>query len=279
MLLQLKKFQKFQEKGGSKSSANAAQQQIQQGENELPLPVYQLSSEPEDELNTLLDTQNEDTNNLDRNREHELLQVIEILNKEKNDLISSNIKSRDFIGELQLKLEEDKHLLEKEKEKTNQLEKAMLDQKSFREEELKKTVSILIEEKNELTVNYAQSQEKVKLLEEEKTFHMKELEDVKASLTLLQSSNAEETSQQVTKQLALTKELNSTTQDLNLKNQQCIDLSEELKEFQMLHNSQTAELNQRETIIKELNLQIELLNVNMQQVNYTQSTFHQFHTL
>ena len=208
-----------------------------------------------------------------------MLQVIEILNKEKNDLISSNIKSRDFIGELQLKLEEDKHLLEKEKEKTNQLEKAMLDQKSFREEELKKTVSILIEEKNELTVNYAQSQEKVKLLEEEKTFHMKELEDVKASLTLLQSSNAEETSQQVTKQLALTKELNSTTQDLNLKNQQCIDLSEELKEFQMLHNSQTAELNQRETIIKELNLQIELLNVNMQQVNYTQSTFHQFHTL
>ena len=208
-----------------------------------------------------------------------MLQVIEILNKEKNDLISSNIKSRDFIGELQLKLEEDKHLLEKEKEKTNQLEKAMLDQKSFREEELKKTVSILIEEKNELTVNYAQSQEKVKLLEEEKTFHMKELEDVKASLTLLQSSNAEETSQLVTKQLALTKELNSTTQDLNLKNQQCIDLSEELKEFQMLHNSQTAELNQRETIIKELNLQIELLNVNMQQVNYTQSTFHQFHTL
>ena len=208
-----------------------------------------------------------------------MLQVIEILNKEKNDLISSNIKSRDFIGELQLKLEEDKHLLEKEKEKTNQLEKAMLDKKSFREEELKKTVSILIEEKNELTVNYAQSQEKVKLLEEEKTFHMKELEDVKASLTLLQSSNAEETSQQVTKQLALTKELNSTTQDLNLKNQQCIDLSEELKEFQMLHNSQTAELNQRETIIKELNLQIELLNVNMQQVNYTQSTFHQFHTL
>ena len=208
-----------------------------------------------------------------------MLQVIENLNKEKNDLISSNIKSRDFIGELQLKLEEDKHLLEKEKEKTNQLEKAMLDQKSFREEELKKTVSILIEEKNELTVNYAQSQEKVKLLEEEKTFHMKELEDVKASLTLLQSSNAEETSQQVTKQLALTKELNSTTQDLNLKNQQCIDLSEELKEFQMLHNSQTAELNQRETIIKELNLQIELLNVNMQQVNYTQSTFHQFHAL
>ena len=198
-----------------------------------------------------------------------MLQVIEILNKEKNDLISSNIKSRDFIGELQLKLEEDKHLLEKEKEKTNQLEKAMLDQKSFREEELKKTVSILIEEKNELTVNYAQSQEKVKLLEEEKTFHMKELEDVKASLTLLQSSYAEETSQLVTKQLALTKELNSTTQDLNLKNQQCIDLSEELKEFQMLHNSQTAELNQRETIIKELNLQIELLNVNMQQVNIT----------
>ncbi len=272
-------MKQFQQKGGSKGSTNVSQQQIhQQGENnEQSVPVNNFSSEQEEEVKTRRDSQHEEKNSLDRNREMEFTQIIDTLTKEKNDLISSYLNSRELIEELQLKLDEEKKLVEKEKEKSVQLEKAILDQKCSREEELKNTVSILIEEKNELAVGHAQSQEMVKTLEEKMALQKKELEDTLASFTMFQSSNTGEITQLESKLTALTKEFNSITQDLNLRNQLCTDLGEELKELQMLNSNQTAELNQREAVIKELNLQIELLNVNMQQVNlYTEKKLNSF---
>lgn len=198
-----------------------------------------------------------------------MLNTIETLIKEKNDLLSSHNNSRDLIVELELKLDQERKLVEVEKENSAHLQQILSDQNkqcSVREDELKNTVSILIEEKNELAVGFTLSQEKLKKSEEEKVSLKNELEDTKASLSSLQCSNTEEFNGLQSKIASLTNELYSANQELNLKNQLYIEANEELKQIQTSSTNQATELNQKDAIIKELNLQLELLTVNMQQV-------------
>lgn len=262
-------MKQFQQKGGSKGAANGGQLQLHQQNCEIdPSASAVTVTDNLNQESEVLKINSEDiqeTNNYDKNKEFEFLQMIETLTREKNDLISSLKYSKDFIGELQLQLDQEKILLAEEKRKSTESLKVISTQ-SLREDELKNTVSILIEEKNELAVGFSKNEETVKKLEEENSYQKKELDATKASLFLLQTSTAEETAKMETNLAELTKQLESVSQELCLKNQLYGEVSEELKQFQIHQNNQAAELNQRDAIIKELNLQVELLNVNMQQV-------------
>ena len=274
-------MKQFQQKSGSKGAANGGQLQLHQQYFEIdPSASAVTVTDNLNQESEVLKTNSEDiqeTNNYDKNKEFELLQMIETLTREKNDLISSLNYSKDFIGELQLQLDQEKILLAEEKRKSTESLKVISTQ-SLREDELKNTVSILIEEKNELAVGFSKNEETVKKLEEENSYQKKELDATKASLFLLQTSTGEETAKMETNLAELTKQLESVSQELCLKNQLYGEVSEELKQFQIHQNNQAAELNQRDTIIKELNLQVELLNVNMQQVKniITQNFFKYF---
>ena len=274
-------MKQFQQKSGSKGAANGGQLQLHQQNFEIdPSASAVTVTDNLNQESEVLKTNSEDiqeTNNYDKNKEFELLQMIETLTREKNDLISSLNYSKDFIGELQLQLDQEKILLAEEKRKSTESLKVISTQ-SLREDELKNTVSILIEEKNELAVGFSKNEETVKKLEEENSYQKKELDATKASLFLLQTSTGEETAKMETNLAELTKQLESVSQELCLKNQLYGEVSEELKQFQIHQNNQAAELNQRDTIIKELNLQVELLNVNMQQVKniITQNFFKYF---
>lgn len=264
-------MKQFQQKGGSKGATNGGQLQLpQQSEIEQSSSVVvipnNLNPEPEG-LKFNSEVPYKETNNIDKHRESELLQIIETLTREKNDISSSLKYSKDFIGELQLQLDEERNLLIEEKEKSRESLKVISAQ-TLREEELKNTISILIEEKNELAVSFSKSEEAVKNLEEDNIYKKKELEATKSSFLQLQASTTEETAKMESNLVALTKQIESVSQELCLKNQLYSEISEELKQFQMHHNNQAAEINQRDSIIKELNLQVELLNVNMQQVNH-----------
>ena len=274
-------MKQFQQKSGSKGAANGGQLQLHQQNFEIdPSASAVTVTDNLNQESEVLKTNSEDiqeTNNYDKNKEFEFLQMIETLTREKNDLISSLKYSKDFIGELQLQLDQEKILLAEEKRKSTESLKVISTQ-SLREDELKNTVSILIEEKNELAVGFSKNEETVKKLEEENSYQKKELDATKASLFLLQTSTGEETAKMETNLAELTKQLESVSQELCLKNQLYGEVSEELKQFQIHQNNQAAELNQRDTIIKELNLQVELLNVNMQQVKniITQNFFKYF---
>ena len=274
-------MKQFQQKSGSKGAANGGQLQLHQQNFEIdPSASAVTVTDNLNQESEVLKTNSEDiqeTNNYDKNKDFELLQMIETLTREKNDLISSLNYSKDFIGELQLQLHQEKILLAEEKRKSTESLKVISTQ-SLREDELKNTVSILIEEKNELAVGFSKNEETVKKLEEENSYQKKELDATKASLFLLQTSTGEETAKMETNLAELTKQLESVSQELCLKNQLYGEVSEELKQFQIHQNNQAAELNQRDTIIKELNLQVELLNVNMQQVKniITQNFFKYF---
>ena len=274
-------MKQFQQKSGSKGAANGGQLQLHQQNFEIdPSASAVTVTDNLNQESEVLKTNSEDiqeTNNYDKNKDFELLQMIETLTREKNDLISSLNYSKDFIGELQLQLDQEKILLAEEKRKSTESLKVISTQ-SLREDELKNTVSILIEEKNELAVGFSKNEETVKKLEEENSYQKKELDATKASLFLLQTSTGEETAKMETNLAELTKQLESVSQELCLKNQLYGEVSEELKQFQIHQNNQAAELNQRDTIIKELNLQVELLNVNMQQVKniITQNFFKYF---
>ncbi|KZS21536.1 Uncharacterized protein APZ42_011463 [Daphnia magna] len=262
-----KKLKQFQQKGGSKGAPNGGQLNLHQ-QSEVNQPSSEgtniLHNEPE-EPKVNLEIQQEEKHSYDNAREIELQQVIETLSKEKNDILLSYMKSKDLVEQLQLKLNQERQLLKEEKEKSTQVFETISTQ-SVHEEELKNTVSILIEEKNELVVANAQNEGKIKKLEELKIGHEKELEATKISLSLLQSSATEETAKLQSNLSKLTKDLETVSQELNLKDQLYNEVNEELKELQMRQNNQAAELNRRENIINELNLQIELLNVNMQQL-------------
>lgn len=265
-------MKQFQQKGGSKGATTNGgqlqlphQSEIDQSASVIPVP-NNLNTERE-ELKIDSEILCKEPNSFDKNRESELLQIIETLTREKNDISSSLKYSKDFIGELQLQLDEERNLLTEEKEKSKETLQVISAQ-TIREEELKNTVSILIEEKNELAVRFSQSKEAVKKLEEENMFQKKELDATKSSFLQLQASTTEETGKMESNLVASTNQLESISQELCLKNQLYSEVSEELKQFQMHHNNQAAEINQRDSIIKELNLQVELLNVNMQQVNH-----------
>lgn len=205
---------------------------------------------------------------LDKASECEFIQIIEALTKDKNDLISSNLSYKDLIAGLEFKLEEERKLVKQGKENMIQLQQDILDKKCLREDELKNTISILIEEKNELTSSFTQSQQKLKQLDEEKLHLKAELEKTQASLLFLQSSTVEQTEQLESKLATLSNELCSVSQELTSKNQLHGEINEELEQCKIYNNNQLAELNKKDVTIKELKLQIELLTVNMQQVNY-----------
>ncbi|XP_057371016.1 putative leucine-rich repeat-containing protein DDB_G0290503 [Daphnia carinata] len=262
-----KKLKQFQQKGGSKGTPNGGQLNLhQQGEVNQSSAVETniLHNEPV-ESKASLEIQQEEKHSYDNTRNIELQQVIETLSKEKNDILLSYMQSKDLVEELQLKLNQERVLLQEEKAKSTQALETISTQ-SLHEEELKNTVSILIEEKNELVLANVRSEEKIKKLEDVKVDNEKELEVVKMSLSLLQSSAAKETAELQSYLSTLTKDHERVSQELNLKDQLYNEVNEELKELQMRQNNQAAELNRRENIINELNLQIELLNVNMQQL-------------
>lgn len=264
-------MKQFQQKGGPKGSANGGQVNLQhqtaQGEvNQSPPVITATLNNELEELKANLEIQHKETHICGNTKEFELQQVIESLSKEKNDILSSYMKSKDLAEELQLRLDQERLLLKEEKEKSAQTLKT-ISVRSLHEEELKNTVAILIEEKNELAVASAQNEEKVKKLEEFKIDQKKELEDTKATLSLLQSSTTEENAKLQSCLSSLTNDLQLVSEKLKLKDQLYNEVNVELKEFQMRHSNQAAELSRREDIINELNLQMELLSVNMQQVN------------
>lgn len=165
------------------------------------------------------------------------------------------------------KLKEERDLYENEKQKSCQLQQTT-DQNSSIEHELRNTISILIEEKNELASSYINSKEKLEVLEVENNQQKQELDDILKTLTSLQSSSTEKCTQLESRLTELAMEFDLAKQELSEKNTLYLELTDELKEANMHNINQAAELSQKEVIIKELNLQIELLNVNMQQVSF-----------
>ena len=199
-------------------------------------------------------------------RDPELLHMIETLTREKSEMASSLNQSQELVQHLQHQLDEEKRAAEIEREKLS----ALLQQaQSSNQEETstKSTISILIEEKNDLAASYSQCQTILNKTEEELAELRLDHNTLQAKFALSEQCRVDDVARLETSYNLVAEELAALKLELASKNREYSDLNEEFQELQMRQNHQTAELNQKETTVKELTSQIELLNLNMEQVS------------
>ena len=265
-------LKQFQQKSGTKSPLNVILQQSQPTAEEI------------DKTNNLNNCVVTDSQHVSNNstaceiqvtsnplgQEAELLHTIEILIGEKNGLLASNSESQKAIEELQLiKADYEKQSLANETEKALLLQQLhwFTNQKDLQDTELKNTVSILIEEKNDLAAAHNQCQSVLKKMEEDSIQLKKNFESLQENYNLLQSAKTnEDAKSELDNSSALIDELGLLKEELKLKIQLHSDLNEEHEELHIRHSKQTTDLHYKESMIKDLNSRIEMLNLNLEQV-------------
>lgn len=183
--------------------------------------------------------------------ENDVMKQIEKLKQENEELLSSYEQSQELNRKLQDEI----------REKMNDAEK------ETREIELERTISILIEEKNDLIGANQQFKGFVENLKEE----LKEKEE-SVSMMKVKLANSDMSTANVMVLKAelstLAEERNTLKQELENRNHLYDDVCEEHTELKIRFENQMKMLNQKENTVKELSSELELLNLNMQQVPY-----------
>ena len=190
------------------------------------------------------------------------MQTINTLTAEKNDLVTSNNESQKVIQELLvIKLDYEKKAADKESEKA-----LLIQQLMQADTKLKNTVSILIEEKNDLAAAHSHCQTVLKTMEEDSIQLKKDFKSVQENLNSLQSAH-QKNEDAKPDHSALIDELRSLQEEMKIQNQLHSDLNEEFKELQIRHSNQLAELQLKDSVIKYSKSQIEMLSLNLEQVH------------
>lgn len=173
--------------------------------------------------------------------------------------------SQDNVRSLTDQLEEERRVSDDARERLTLLEKAYSGRDS-KEEELKHTVSIIVQEKNELSIALKESQEQLKKRESDLAATTKSLEESRLVLKEYTTSRKTEASELNTKADSLSLELDKTKEQLIATQSKLSDLNDEFGVLSNRNSKTEKELIEKESQIKELTLQLELANLNLQQV-------------
>jgi len=182
--------------------------------------------------------------------------------------------AQETIVQLQCQLDEERKAHEAERSRSTSLEIALSNyQNNSKEEELKNTVTVLIEEKNDLISSYNSCEEALHKSQEESLQLSMEHSTLQAKYALLEQCRIDEVAKLEADNSRLSQELTLVKEESKIESQFNADLKEEFEQLKIRHANQTTELNQRDAAIKELTSQIELLNLNMQQVHINLKIF------
>merc|ERR1712071_448010 len=226
----------------------------QRGKAKVPEILEQHSSD-NDKLSTdnqefELENHPQETETVSQLNESELVKQIEKLKQENAELLSSYEQSQELNHKLQIDLKD--RLSDSEKE--------------TRETELEQTISILIEEKNDLIGANQQFKDFVENLKEE----LKQKEESAAMMKVkLASSEMSTASSTVLKAelSTLANERNTLKQELDTRNRLYDDVCEEHTELKIRFDNQLKISNQRENEVKQLNSELEKLRFHYSQLD------------
>lgn len=195
---------------------------------------------------------------------------IETLTCERNEPLPAvqpqNLESIRHL-EQQLANEKDSNkLLRDQLEETEKRLKYELDLATEELHSKSNTISILIEEKNDLDVARSRFCDLVSKLEKELSKEQKKSEDLGDRLETYQQHVVHVETVSGAKISSLSQQLAALNEELNFKNSTFSTVNEELEELKIRHTKQTSDLNQREVALKELQSHVDLMEINLQQL-------------
>ena len=165
-----------------------------------------------------------------------LLKEYENLKKEKEDILLSLKSSQDNVRNLVVQLEEERKFSDETRERLTLLEKAYSDRKESKEEELKHTLSIIVQEKNELSVAHKEYQEQLKKSEHDLLDTTKQLDASRQAFEEYKLSRETEITGLQSKVEILSSELEKAKQELRDLNMKLADLNDEfVGDLQIYH--------------------------------------------
>lgn len=195
-----------------------------------------------------------------------LLKAYENLKREKEDILLSLKSSQDNVKSLVAQLEEERQISDDARERLTLLEKAYSDKKELKEEELKHTLSIIVQEKNELSAGYKECQEQLRKNEHHLLDTAKQLNESRLAFDEYKLSRKAEIAELQSRVENLSSQLERANEESRSMKMKLIDLNDEYLDLSNRHTKSEKDLVEKDTLIKDLNLQLELSNVNLQQV-------------